>query len=226
MSSGQRRKVVSDSLGIGIATGAYGLSFGALSTAAGLSVPQTCALSLMVFTGASQFALVAVVAAGGSPLVGAATAIMLGSRNALYGLRLAPLLGLSGFRRAFGAQLVIDESTAMAIAQEPRAAALGRLGFWATGSSVFVLWNFGTLVGAVGAELLSDPNVLGLDAAVPAAFIALLAPRMQGREPWVVALLASAVALLAVPFVPSGAPVLVAGAAVVAFSLGRAGAEL
>lgn len=218
-----RRSVINDSIGIGVATGAYGLSFGALSTAAGLSVPQTCALSLLVFTGASQFALVAVIASGGNPLAGAATAIMLGTRNALYGLRLAPLLDLRGAKRAAGAHLVIDESTAMGIAHENESIELGRLGFWATGLAVFGLWNLGTLIGAVGAELLSDPNVLGLDAAVPAAFIALLAPRMQGREPWVVALLAAAVAIVSVPFVPSGAPVLVAAAFVVAFSLVRRG---
>ena len=214
-----RRAVIRDAIGIGIATGAYGLSFGALSTTAGLSVLQASALSLLVFTGASQFALVGVIASGGNPLAGAATAIMLGSRNALYGLRLAPLLEVKGLRKLAGAQLVIDESTAMGVAHEPTSKEHGRLGFWSTGLSVFILWNLGTLIGAAGAQSLSDPKVLGLDAAAPAAFIALLAPRMRGREPWVVALLAAAVALVAVPFVPSGAPVLVAAVVVMLFSL-------
>lgn len=214
-----RRAVVRDGVGIGIATGAYGISFGALSTAAGLTVLQTCSLSLLVFTGASQFAMVGVIAAGGSPFAGAATAVLLGTRNAFYGLRLAPLLALKGWRKPAGAQIVIDESTAMGVAHEPTSPEHGRLGFWATGLSVFVLWNLGTLIGAVGADLLSDPTVLGLDAAAPAAFIALLAPRLVGREPLAVAAGAALVAIVSVPFVPAGAPVLVAAVALVAYGL-------
>ena len=156
-----RRAVIRDAIGIGIATGAYGLSFGALATAAGLSVLQASALSLLVFTGASQFALVGVIASGGNPLAGAATAIMLGSRNALYGLRLAPLLELKGVRKAAGAQLVIDESTAMAVAHEPTSKEHGRLGFWATGLAIFVLWNLSTVIGAVLGNALVQGMALG-----------------------------------------------------------------
>ena len=204
----ERRRVVRAALGIGIATGAYGVSFGALSTASGLTVTQTCALSVLVFTGASQFALVGVLGAGGGAVSGTATALLLGSRNALYGLRLAPVLELRGLRRLVGAQLVIDESTAVAVAQdEPRAA---RLGFWSAGVAVYVLWNAATLLGALVGDAIGDPRAYGLDAAVPAAFLALLAPRLRGREPWAVALAAAAVALLAVPVVPIGAPVLLA----------------
>src|SRR5436190_11157092 len=111
----ERRAIVRDSLGVGIATGLYGVSFGAVSVAAGLSVLQTCALSLVMFTGASQFAFVGVAAAGGAPLSGAVTALMLGTRNTLYGLKLAPLLGFRGWRRAATAHVVIDESTAMSV---------------------------------------------------------------------------------------------------------------
>ncbi|GII23633.1 AzlC family ABC transporter permease [Planosporangium mesophilum] len=205
-----RRSIVRDAVGIGVATGAYGLSFGAISVASGLSMLQTCALSLLLFSGGSQFALVGVLGAGGSAVAAAGTAVLLGSRNALYGLRLAPLLRVRGLKRATAAQLVIDESTAMAVGRDsPRAA---RLGFWSTGLSVFVLWNLGTLLGGLGAQSLSNPEVLGLDAAVPAAFLALLAPRMRARQPWVVALAAAAVALVAVPFVPAGVPVLLAAA--------------
>ena len=204
----ERRRVVRTALGIGTATGAYGVSFGALSTASGLTVTQTCALSVLVFTGASQFALVGVLGAGGSAGSGAATALLLGSRNALYGLRLAPLLELRGVRRLVGAQLVIDESTAVAVAQaEPRAA---RLGFWTAGLAVYVLWNAATLIGALAGDAIGDTRAYGLDAAVPAAFLALVAPRLRGREPWAVALAAAAIALLAVPVVPVGAPVLLA----------------
>ncbi len=142
-------------VGVGVATGAYGLSFGAISVAAGLSVLQTCALSLLMFTGGSQFALVGILGAGGGAVSAAGTAVLLGSRNAFYGLRLASLLDVRGLRRAAAAQLIIDESTAVATAQTTVPAA--RLGFWATGLSVFVLWNIGTFIGAFGAGALSDP---------------------------------------------------------------------
>jgi predicted branched-subunit amino acid permease len=209
--------VIRNALGIGVATGAYALSFGALSVAAGLDVLQTCALSVLMFTGASQFALIGVVGAGGNPFAGAATAILLGLRNGLYGLRMSPLLRARGVRRFGAAQLVIDESTAMAIAQP--AEPLGRLAFYSTGLAIYVLWNLGTLVGALAGQAISNPADLGLDAAVPAAFLALLAPRMEGREQWVVAIAASAVALASVPFVPQGVPVLLAAAVGVAFGL-------
>jgi predicted branched-subunit amino acid permease len=211
------RAIVRDALGIGFATGAYGLSFGAIAVAAGLSVLQACALSALMFTGGSQFALVGVLGAGGAGVAAAGTAVLLGTRNALYGLRLAPLLRARGWRRFLTAQLVIDETTAMAVRPDDDRA--GRLAFRATGASVFVLWNLGTLLGAVGAQMLSDPGVLGFDAAVPAAFLALLAPRMRGREPWAVALVAALVALVAVPFLPAGVPVLLAAAAAAALVL-------
>lgn len=211
---GTRRAVVRNALGIGAATGAYGVSFGAISAAAGLSFWQAMALSLLMFTGGSQFALVGVIAGGGSPLAGAATAVMLGSRNALYGLRLAPTLQVRGWRRVVTAQLVIDESTAMAIGPDDERTA--RYAFYATGLSVFGLWNLGTAVGALGANALQDPSVLGLDAAAAAAFVALLGPRLRGREPWAVAVAAALVAVVAVPLVPPGVPVLVAALVAVA----------
>ncbi|MGL5825701.1 MAG: AzlC family ABC transporter permease, partial [Nocardioides sp.] len=135
----ERRAIVRDGLGVGVATGAYGVSFGAISVATGLDVWQTCALSLAMFTGGSQFAFLGVVAAGGTPMSGALTATLLGSRNALYGLKLAPTLGWVGIRRFLAAHLVIDESTAMAVLRRNRAAA--RWGFLTTGLAVFILWN-------------------------------------------------------------------------------------
>lgn len=204
----ERRAVLRDALGIGIATGAIGVSFGAIATAAGLTLFQACALSLLMFTGASQFALAGVLGAGGSALAAIATATMLGARNALYGLRLATLLRPNGARRLATAQLIIDESTAMAVVRDdPRS---GRLGFYSTGLAVFVLWNLGTALGAVGAQALDDPGVLGLDAAGPAAFLALLAPRLRSREPLAIAAASAVVALLAVPHAPVGVPVLLA----------------
>jgi predicted branched-subunit amino acid permease len=209
------RKVRRDAVGVGLATGAYGISFGAVASAAGLSVPQAAALSLLMFTGGSQFAFVGVAS---SPLSGAMTAVLLGSRNALYGLRLSALLDVRGWRRLAAAQLTIDESSAMAIGNEARTD-LSRLAFWWTGLSVFVCWNVATVLGALGAEALSDPAVLGLDAAGPAAFVALLAPRLRNRELWAVALVAAVVAVAVTPVVPAGVPVLCAAVVVVVVGL-------
>ena len=150
-----QRSIIRDGIAVGVATGAYGISFGAISVAAGLSVLQTCALSLLVFTGASQFALVGVVSAGGAPLSGAVTGLLLGTRNTLYGLRLAPLLGWTGWRKAGAAHLLIDESTAMSVTRESREDA--RIGFLSTGLAVFSLWNLATLGGALAGEALGDP---------------------------------------------------------------------
>jgi branched chain amino acid efflux pump len=212
-----RNAIIRDALGIGVATGAYALSFGAISVTAGLSIVQTCALSLLMFTGASQFAFVGVIGAGGSPWAGAATAALLGTRNALYGLRLGGLLEVTGLRRVTAAHLVIDESTAMAIARD--APAQSRLAFWATGLSVFGLWNLGTLIGALATHALPDPKVLGFDAAPPAAFLALLAPRLRAREPMAIALAAALVALVFLPFVPAGVPLLIVAVLVILFGL-------
>jgi predicted branched-subunit amino acid permease len=202
----ERSGIIRDGLGVGIATGTYGISFGAVAVGAGLSVTQTCALSLLMFTGASQFALVGVLAAGGTPLSGALTAVLLGTRNTLYGLRLAPLLGWSGLRRVAGAHLVIDESTAMSVARTTTPAA--RVGFLSTGVTIFVLGNVATLAGALGGRALGDPRTYGLDAAVGAAFLALLWPRLRDRRNRVTALAAAVVALGLVPVTAAGVPVL------------------
>ncbi|RIJ79115.1 branched-chain amino acid ABC transporter permease [Nakamurella silvestris] len=217
MWSAERRSVIGDAIGVGVATAAYGVPFGAIAVAGGLNLWQTMALSLLMFTGGSQFALVGVLAGGGSPFAGAATAVMLGARNMLYGLRLAPMLRVRGLGRWTSAHLVIDESAAMAFGRRTERAS--RLAFYSTGLSIFVLWNLGTLVGAVGADALSDPKVLGLDVAAPAAFIALLAPQVRGRAPWAIAGLAALVAVAAIPFVPAGVPVLLAAAVAVVAAL-------
>src|SRR3989442_9905249 len=214
-----RSGIVRDALGIGIASGAYAISFGAISTTAGLSLLQTVALSVLMFTGASQFALVGVIGAGGNVWAGAATAALLGTRNALYGVRLSSLLGVRGPRRAASAHFVIDETTAMAIARDT--AEKSRFAFWATGLAVFTLWDMGPLVGAVAPLALSNPKVLGLDAAQPAAFLALLAPRLRAREPLAIAFGAGIVALVVLPFVPAGVPLLIVATLVAVFGLRR-----
>lgn len=208
-----RRRILRDALGIGIATGLYALSFGAVSVAAGLSIGQTCALSLLMFSGASQYAFVALATNGAAAT---ATAALLGARNALYGLRMSRVLEVGGLRHFVAAQLVIDESTAMAIGRERDGEAASRLAFWATGASIYVLWNILTLVGAVAAGALPDPRKIGLDAVAPAAFLALLAPRLRGRGPVGIAIAAVVIALVLTPFVPAGVPVLAAAGAAVA----------
>ncbi len=211
--TGERRTVVRQALSVAVATGLYGISFGALSVAAGLDVWQTVALSLLMFTGGSQFAFVGVLGAGGAGVAAIGTATLLGARNALYGAAMAPLLGLTGGRRILAAHVTIDESTAVATAQ--RDADLARTGFWWTGLGVFVCWNAFTLVGALAGNALGDPRRWGLDAAAAAAFLALLWPRLGGRPAQLVAGGAVVVALALTPFVPPGLPVLAAAAVAV-----------
>jgi predicted branched-subunit amino acid permease len=198
---------------VGLAVGAYGFAFGAASVSAGLSVLQTCLLSLLAFTGGTQFAVVGVVAAGGTLAAALSGGLLLGSRNTLYAMRLAPLLRVRRLRRLLAALGTIDESTAMAVAQPDEA--LGRLAFWWTFGAVFTFWNLATFVGAVGTTAIGDPTTLGLDAVVPAAFLTLLAPRLRdGRvEKWL-AVSGALVAFVLIPFTPPGVPVLAAAATV------------
>jgi predicted branched-subunit amino acid permease len=214
----RRRQVMRQGLSVGVATGAYGVSFGALSIAAGLSMWQTITLSSLLFSGGSQFAIVSILGAGGSGAAAVATSSLLGLRNGLYGLQVSRLLGGKGVRRLAAAHLTIDESTAVAIGQ-PEAAA-SRLGFWVTGAAVFVLWNLTTLVGALLGNAFGDPRRYGLDAAAAAAFAALLWPRLRGRDTRSVAAVAAVVALVVVPRAPAGVPVLVAAVVAVVAGLG------
>jgi len=215
------RSIVRDGIAVGIATGAYGISFGAVSVASGLSVWQSCALSLLVFTGASQFALVGVIGTGGTPLFAAVSGLLLGTRNALYGLKVNPLVGWRGAKRVAAAHLVIDESSAMTITRTTQEQA--RAGFLSTGLSVFVLWNLATLAGAIAGNSLGDPRRYGLDAAVGGAFLGLLWPRLNTTRNRVAALLGAAVALSLVPLTPAGVPVL--AASVVALGMGLIGKD-
>ncbi len=209
----RRRAVVRDSLGVGIAVGSYGVAFGLASVAAGLSVVQTVLLSALAFTGGTQFAVVGVVGGGGTVGAALGSGLLLGARNTLYAMRLAPLLRVRGPRRLVAALGTIDESTAMAVGQaEPP---LSRLAFWWTFAGVYTFWNLSTLIGAVGASALGDPTKFGLDAVIPAAFLALLAPRL--RNGWIerrVAITAAVIAVVLIPVTPPGVPVLAAAAAV------------
>ncbi|MEV7326096.1 AzlC family ABC transporter permease [Streptomyces sp. NPDC093970] len=203
--------VVRDALGVGVAVGLSGFAFGVTSAGSGLGLLQTCALSLLVFTGASQFALVGALAAGGNPLTAAAGAFFLGIRNAFYGLRLSQVLALPRALRPLAAQWVIDETTAVTLAQPTRRAA--RIGFTVTGLSLYVLWNLTTLLGALGAKAVGDTDAWGLDAAGPAVFLALLAPMLKTTTDRAVAALAVLLGLGLLPVLPAGVPVLAAALA-------------
>ncbi|MBB4985349.1 MULTISPECIES: AzlC family ABC transporter permease [Streptomyces] len=203
--------VVRDALGVGIAVGLSGFAFGVTSAGSGLSVLQTCVLSLLVFTGASQFALVGALAAGGNPFTAAAGAFFLGTRNAFYGLRLSQLLALPKAVRPFAAHWVIDETTAVSLAQPSRRAA--RIGFTVTGITLYVLWNVTTLLGALGAEAIGDTAAWGLDAAGPAVFLALLAPMLKSATERATAGIAVLLGLGLLPVLPAGVPVLAAALA-------------
>lgn len=218
MTTESSREVWREGLGVALATSAYGISFGALAVAAGLDVWQTCVLSLVMFTGGSQFAFIGILASGGvSALPSAiASAALLGVRNVAYGMRMSPIIGRGFWRRAAAAQFTIDESTAVAISQsDPR---LSRVGFWVTGIGVFVGWNIMTLVGALLGDVLGDPKAWGLDAAAAAAFLALLWPRLKKRQAVAVGVAAAVVAASVTPWLMPGVPVLLA--AVVAILVG------
>ena len=203
-------------LSIAVATGLYGVSFGALSVASGLDVWQTQLLSLLLFSGGSQFAFIGVIAGGGTPVAAASAAALLGIRNAVYGMQMNVLLHPRGWRRLAAAHVTIDESLATSTGQSVPIEQ--RRGFWVAGVGIFVLWNLFTLVGALAGDALGDPKRWGLDGAAVAAFLALLWPRLRSREAGAIAAACALATVIAVPFVPPGVPILVA--AVVAALIG------
>jgi predicted branched-subunit amino acid permease len=203
------RQVRATSISVGLATGVYGISFGAIGVAAGLDTISVMLLSLLMFSGASQFAFVGVVATGGLPITAITSAWLMGIRNSFYALRLTSVIGPRGLHRLLAAQLTIDESNAVSAAQdEPDKQ---KLGFWLTGIAVFIFWNGATFLGAVAGNLIGSVEQWGLDAAAAAAFLGLLWPRI--KDNWQLALLGAAIALVSTPFLPAGVPILVAAAA-------------
>lgn len=211
------RSTVRDALSVSITVGFYGVAFGAAGVAAGFSTLQTCLFSLLTFTGASQFAAVGVVAAGGVPLSAVAAAGVLGTRNALYAIQMAPRLEVRGWKRVAAAQITIDESTGVALAQSSKGPDAVRAGFWITGTGVFIFWNLFTVVGALGAKTLGNPASWGLDAAVPAAFLGLLWPRLETTRLRVIAGSAMAFALLVTPVLPAGVPIIASALVAIGF---------
>jgi predicted branched-subunit amino acid permease len=204
--------VASVSISVGVAVGIYGISFGALSVTAGFDIWQTIALSALMFSGGSQFAFVAVFAAGGVAALPAAitSAWLVGIRNGFYALTLAPKLGANGIRRLLAAQLTIDESTAVSTSQDSDSDQ--RKGFWYTGFAVFVFWNLATILGALLGSVLSDPKVFGLDAAAAAALFALVWPRIQKSTGAAIAAIAILASTLLSAALPTGFPVLIGAA--------------
>lgn len=203
-----RGRVARNALTMGVYAAVFGGSFGVLSTAAGLPVLQTCALSLLVFAGGAQFAVVGVLAAGGATAAAVASGLLLNSRYLAFGLVAAPFVRGSLARRALGAQLLTDESAALALAEpDPREAVRT---YWVTGAVLYVVWNAGTLAGALAGGAIGDPATLGLDAAFPAGFLALLVPLLRDRPLRKAALAGAALALLLTPVTPPGVPILAA----------------
>ena len=207
-----------DSLSVSVTVGAYGVAFGAAAVANGFSVLQSCLLSLLTFSGASQFAVIGVIGSGGSALSGIATASLLGSRNGLYGVLMAPILKVRGLKRIVAAHITIDESTGVSLSQEPRGLQAMREGFWFTGFGVFIFWNLFTLAGAIGAKAMGDPSAWGLDAAVPAAFLGLVWPRLKNSTDKSLAVVAAIFAIATTPFLPAGLPII--GTALLAIAAG------
>jgi predicted branched-subunit amino acid permease len=207
-----------DSLSVSFTVGTYGVAFGAAAVANGFSVLQSCLLSLLTFSGASQFAIIGVIGAGGSALSGITTASLLGIRNGLYGVLMAPILKVRGFKRLVAAHVTIDESTGVSLAQEPRGSQAMQEGFWLTGFGVFIFWNLFTVAGALGAKAMGDPSAWGLDAAVPAAFLGLVWPRLKSSTDKTLAVTAALFAIATTPFLPAGLPII--GTAVIAIIAG------
>ena len=202
----KKNQVDRTALSVAFTVGLYGAAFGAAGVTAGFSILQTCLLSILLFSGASQFAVVGIMGAGGAAISAIATATLLGFRNTLYGLQMAPILKVKGFKRVIAAQITIDESTAVATLQdndEDR-----KRGFYLTGIGVYIFWNLFTFLGALGASAIGDPSVWGLDAAVPAAFLGLIWPRLKNKVQFLVSAIAIAWALLLTPVTPAGIPII------------------
>lgn len=209
----EQRRLRHQAVTVALAVSVFGLSFGVLAAGTGLSVAKASALSLFVFAGGSQLAAIGV-AADGSEWTGVVTGLLLNTRLAAFGFLAAPLVAGSWWRRLAGSQLVVDEPVVLALAvDDPE---LRRTTFWFAGVLLFVCWNTVTVLGAAVGDVLGDPASIGLDVAFPAVFVALLAPRLRDRSGRRTAIAGAAIALVLVPLVPAGIPVLAAAGGVLA----------
>lgn len=194
---------------IGVAALAFGLSFGVLARAAGMGWAAPIAMSATTFAGSAQFAVASVLDGDGAAAAAIAAALMLNARYIPIGISVAGSFDGPAWRRLFQAQLVVDESWAVALKRRGGFDVRVLLG---AGALLYVAWNSGTVAGVVLGKAIGDPNRLGLDAAFPALFLALLIPQLTGRLEVEAALLGGGIALLLIPFTPAGVPI-VAGAA-------------
>jgi 4-azaleucine resistance transporter AzlC len=218
-----RRRARAQALSIALAVSPFGVAFGAAASEAGLEIWQTAGFSLFVFAGSAQFAAVEILGNGGGVAAAVTAALLLNLRSVAFGVALVDVMPVSRWKRALAAQLMIDETAAVATVQPDRETS--RYAYWVTGVALYVIWNLSTLFGATvvasSAELIHD---LGLDATVPAAFLALLWPRLDDPTHRLIAVGAAAVAVLVTPFAPAGLPVIVSLIAVVPFLSRRSAA--
>jgi 4-azaleucine resistance transporter AzlC len=195
---------------LAVAVAGFGISFGVLARAAGMGAVSPVVMSATTFAGSAQFAAVSVLDAGGSIAAAVLAAILLNARYAPIGVSVAPSLGGPWWSRLLHGQLVVDESWVIAAEGEGR---YNRGVLIAAGLTLYVSWVGGTIAGVLFGDLLGDPSRLGLDAAFPALFLALLAPQLTGPRPRAAAVLGAAIALGLTPFTPPGIPIVAAGVA-------------
>lgn len=204
-----------DVAAVALGAAVTGASFGAISVGSGLPWWMPVLMSVAIFAGGSQFMAVGIVAAGGSPAAAVVAGLVLNARHLPFGLAIGDVLGRSPLARVVGSHLLIDESTAFAMAQKDPARA--RAAYWACGVALFFSWNVGVLVGALAGQAIGDTATFGLDAAFPAAMLALTLPSLKDARTRNAALTGAAIALATTPFLPAGVPVLLALVGLVAF---------
>jgi len=194
-----------------VAVGLFGVSFGVLSTSGdGLGAAPAIVMSAITFAGSAQFAAVSVLAAGGGAPAAILAALLLNARYLPIGISVARYLRGGRWRRFLQSQLVVDESWAIAAQRDGEFDADRLIG---AGIVLWVAWVGGTIIGVIGGEALGDPAALGLDAAFPALFLALLVTQLNDRVAVVAALLGAAIAIVLLPFAPPGVPIVAAAAA-------------
>lgn len=208
-----RKRILRQALSIALAVMPFGLAFGIAAREAGLSIYEAMGFSSLVFTGSAQFAAVSVLSDGGSALTAVIAGALLNLRSLAFGVALAPVLKGSWRFRAAAAQLMIDEAAAVGMAQDQPTDR--RFGYLAGGLSVFALWNLSTAAGALFVGAMGDIVFeAGIDATIPAAFLALLWPRLSDERQRAIAVGGAIIALASVPLLPPGLPIIAAGLAV------------
>lgn len=195
-----------------LADGIVGISFGAIAVGAGFPIWLPMLLSVVVFAGAAQFMFIGIVAAGGNPIAAVAAGLLVNARHIPFGFAIGDVIGDRWAEKVVGAHLMIDESVAFTLAQRDRAKR--RATYWLTGIGLFICWNLGVVVGAIGGSAVGDTDAFGLDAAFPAVLLALILPSLRDPATRRAALTGGVIALATTPFLPAGVPVLLALAGV------------